>query len=149
VIPSTIWTDPDAIFSTKACSAGCGGLTSDHYFHAAFPTEILQQSLAIHNLELLAILVAARLWGSQWTGLRILVRSDNFVVVQALNSGKASDPFLAAGLHELWFVAACNAFEVRAVHLSSSENRAADLLSPWHLDSRYASHFLSLPILVV
>ena len=70
-------------------------------------------------------------------------------MVQALNSGKASDSFVAASLHELWFGAACNESEVRVVHLSSSENRAADLLSPWHLDSRYASHFLSLPILVV
>ena len=146
VIPSNVWTEPDAIFSTDACLTGCGGLSSTHYFHAVFPPGMLQQSLAIHNLELLAILVAVRLWGHHWPGLRILVRCDNFAVVQGLNSGKARDSFLAAALRELWFVAARHEFELRAAHLSSSENRAADLLSRWHLDNSYASQFCAMPL---
>ena len=90
--------------------------------------------------------MAVRLWDRHWPGLRILVRCDNFALVQALNSGKAWDSFLAAALRELWFVAARHEFELRAAHLRSSENRAADLLSRWHLDNSYASQFCAMPL---
>ena len=74
-----------------------------------------------------------------------LVYCGNLAVFQALNSGKLRDPFLVAGLRELWFFAACSELELRAVHLSSSAKRAADLLSHWHLDSSYAAQFQVLP----
>lgn len=38
-------------------------------------------------------------------------------------------------LRELWLTAAIHDFELRAVHLEGQSNRAADLLSRWHLSS--------------
>ena len=33
IIPTADWCSPDAIFATDACLSGCGGLTSDQFFH--------------------------------------------------------------------------------------------------------------------
>ena len=51
---------------------------------------------SIHHREVLAILVAARLWGHLWQNLRILVHCDNAAVVSSLNSGRVQDPTLAS-----------------------------------------------------
>ena len=36
--------------------------------------------------------------------------------------------------------------ELRAVHLPGEENRAADLLSRWHVDSSFEARFQLLPV---
>ena len=77
-------------------------------------------------MEALAILVARRLLGSSWWGLRIIVQCDNEAVVSSLNSGRVQDSLLAVCLRAIWFEAASHEFELRATHLSSSVNRLAD-----------------------
>ena len=143
LIPTQLWSAPDSIFSTDACLTGCGGMSSEQYFHVEFPPEVLLQFTAIHLLEALAIVIALRLWGRYWRGLRIMVHCDNFSVVSSLNSGRVQDKLLAACLREIWFLAAVHEFEIRACHLSSSENRGADLLSRWHLNSSFQNEFFS------
>ena len=145
IISSLSWTAPDTVFSTDACLSGCGGLSSSQYFHVVFPSDVLAVYAQIHLLEALAILVAVRLWGHLWSGLRIQVFCDNAAVVSALSSGKVKDRLLAGILRDIWFVAASFDFELRAIHLSGEENRAADLLSRWHLDSVYEERFRRLP----
>ena len=143
LIPTQTWSAPDSIFSTDACLTGCGGMTTDEYFHVSFPSEVLSRFSAIHLLEALVIVVALRLWGRHWRGQRIVVYCDNFSVVSSLNSGRVQDKLLASCLREIWFLAAVHEFELRACHLSSSENRGADLLSRWHLKSSFRDEFLS------
>ena len=76
---------PDAVFATDMCLSGCGGLTSHQFFHIEFPREVKAKFPSIHHLEVLAIhAMAARLWGSQWRGLRLLVYCDNAAVVTVL-----------------------------------------------------------------
>ena len=98
----------------------------------------------IHHLELLTVLLAIRLWGHQWCGLRILVHCDNAAVVSSLNSGCVQDPLLAACLHELWFLVASYEFELWAVHLPSADNRLADLLSLSHLHPMFQAESVTL-----
>ena len=141
IIPTSTWSSPDAVFATDACLSGCGGLTSHQFFHIEFPRVVKDRFPSIHHLEVLAILLAARLWGSQWQGLRLLVYCDNVAGVSSLNSGHVQDTILAACLRELWFLAASHEFELRAVHLSSAANRLADLLSRWHLNLKFQEEF--------
>lgn len=141
IIPTSAWSSPDAVFATDACLSGCGGLTCHQFFHIEFPRKVKDKFPSIHHLEVLAILLAARLWGSQWRGLRLLVYCDNAAVVSSLNSGRVQDSILAACLRELWFLAASHEFELRAVHLSSAANRLADLLSRWHLNLKFQEEF--------
>ena len=93
IIPTSAWSSPDAIFATDACLSGCGGLTRQNFFHSEFPHDDMDKFPSIHHLEVLAILVAARLWGLLW---RNLVHCDNAAVVSSLNSGRVQDPFWLA-----------------------------------------------------
>jgi len=107
--------------------------------HKEFPADVVVRFPFIHQLECLAILVAARLWGSAWKGQRLAVFCDNEAVVQVLNSGKTRDALLGKLLHNIWLVASTHEFELRAMHLPGVENRVADLLSRWHLNPKYYS----------
>ncbi|KAK3745939.1 hypothetical protein QZH41_012754 [Actinostola sp. cb2023] len=139
MINSSPWSEPGAIFTSDACLQGCGAICGNQYFHAEFPAFILSQALDILNaLELLTIVVAAKLWGSRWKGFRIMVRCDNLVSVTVINSGRSKDLFLNECLRELCYLSAFFEFELRGVHLPGIENRACDLLSRWSLD-RFAS----------
>ncbi|XP_070571747.1 uncharacterized protein [Ptychodera flava] len=120
------WSRPDDIFSSDACLTGCGGCTSAHYFHAEFPSSILNLDLHINALELLAVTVATKLWGNEWGGKRIQVYCDNEATVTVINTGRTRDRFMACCLRELYFIAATCCFEIRAVHLAGSCNRVAD-----------------------
>ena len=106
IISSLVWTAPDAVFSTDACLPGCGGLTQSQYFHVQFPADVLARFSEIHLLEVLAILVALRLWGHLWAGCRIQVFCDNAAVVSALTSGRVKDQSLAAISREIWYLTA-------------------------------------------
>ena len=143
LIPTQSWSAPDSIFSPDVCLTGCGGMSSEQYFHVEFPPQVLLRFTAIHLLEALPIVIALRLWGHLWRGRRIMVHCDNFSVVSSLNSGRVRDKLLAVFLREIWFLAAVHEFELRACHLSSSENRGADLLSHWHLNSSFQKEFFS------
>ena len=142
-IPTELWSASDSIFSTDACLTGCGGMSSDQYFHVKFPPEVLLRFTAIHLLEALAIVKALHLWGRHWRGLRILIYCDNFSVVSSLNSGRVQDKLLLVCLREIWFLAAVHELEICACHLLSSESRGADLLSHWHLNSSFQNEFFS------
>ena len=94
IIYTSCWSSPDEVFAPDACLTGCGGCSGSRIFHKEFPADVLVQFPFIHQLECLAILVAVRLWGSAWKGLRLTVFCDNEAVVQVLNSGKTREPFL-------------------------------------------------------
>ena len=125
------WTSPDAVFSTDACIAGCGGVCDDQYFHRVFPPSISEQILDISSLELLTIVAALKLWGARWTGLHITVRCDSDVAITVVNTGRCRNPFINSCLHEISYFAALHEFEVCCVHIPSVSNHFANLLSRW------------------
>ena len=113
---------PDCVFATDACLTGCGGICGSSVFHAPFPEWVLQNFSAIHQLEFLALLVAIRLWGARWAGLRVQVYCDNAAVVTVINSGKTSDLLMGTILRNTWLHVSSQEFEIRAVHLSGVTN---------------------------
>ena len=50
LIPTQLWSAPDGVFSTDSCLTGCGGMSSDQYFHVIFPQDVLLRFPAIHHL---------------------------------------------------------------------------------------------------
>ena len=142
IICDVPWSAPDCVFATDACLTGCGGVCGRSVFHAPFPDWVLQQFTAIHQLEFLAFLVAVRLWGALWAGLRVQVYCDNAAVVTVINSGKTSDSLMGTILRNTWLQVSAQEFEIRAVHLPGVTNRLADYLSRWHLDeAKYSGLF--------
>lgn len=141
LIPRITWSSPDAIFATDSCLTGCGGVNATSFFHSPYPQSILDLNLPIHCLELLAVTVAVKLWGSSYGGMKVQIYCDNSAVVSVLNSSKTKDQFLASCLRKLWFYVSFYEFEIRAVHLSGTDNRLPDLLSRWHINNDFSNLF--------
>ena len=134
MIKTMDWSKVDQIFSTDACLTGCGALCNNNFFHREFPDFVKQINLSIVHLECLAIMVAIKYWYCSWHGYKITIYCDNEAVCHVINSGKTKDSVLLNCLREITYVACINEFQLRAVHLSSKENRLSDLLSRWHLN---------------
>ena len=137
------WSSPDKIFASDACLQGCGAWNNENrqFFHKTFPEKILRQKLSINALELLTIVVAAKVWGKGWKRKRIVVQCDNEVSVMVLNTGRCRNPILANCLRELELLAARHKFEIRAHHISGVENRIPDALSRWDIDPMQRERF--------
>ena len=140
-IPPIIWTEPDVVLSTDSSLKGCGGICHYQYFHSSYPVWILDQSLPIHKLEMLSVLIAIRFWGSHCTGSKVQIFCDNEPVVRVINSSKTKDEFLSTCLRELWLVVSTYGFELRCVHLPGVDNRVADWLSRWDMHPQYPELF--------
>ena len=140
-IPSAIWTEPDVTFATDSCLVGCGGICSGEYFHIGFPKKIRDQGLPIHSLEMLAVLLAVRIWGAHLQTLKIQIYCDNEAAVRVINSGKTKDSFLGSCIRELWLEVSKYGFQLRAVHLPGEQNRVPDWLSRWDCGQSYRDLF--------
>lgn len=146
LIPQLQWSQPDAIFSTDSCLSGCGGILNIHqrYFHSIFPNFILDMKLDINSLELLAMVVALKLWGSLLRGYRVQVYCDNAASVAVVNSGRSRCEFLNSCLREIAYLCATYEIQIHCLHICGSDNRVSDYLSRWHLEDSYSSKFFDL-----
>ena len=117
MITSNNCSSPGEVFTTDACLTGCSGICERYYFHAEFPEFITIQRLDINSLEVLTTVVALKLWGHLWRGLRLNGRCNNEVAVTALNSGRCRNAFVSSCLREVYFLAATHEFEIHAVRL--------------------------------
>lgn len=138
------WSKPDAIFSSDSCLTGCGGFWNGFYFHTQFPAEILEKHFHISVLEMLAVIIALKLWGARFKGLRIVIYCDNKSVCDIISSGKSRSEPLQDCLREICYLASIHQFEIKAQHLTSEQNRISDLLSRWHLDKTNETKFKEL-----
>ena len=140
-LPSSIWTEPDVTLATDSCLLGCGGICLDEYFHTGFPHHIDDQGLPIHCKEMLAVLIAVRVWGRRLQGLKIQIYCDNESVVTVINSGRTKDNFMASCIREIWLEVSKYSYQLRAVHLPGEENRVPDWLSRWDCGQEYRDLF--------
>ena len=128
------WCLPDEICSSDSCLHGCGGFWLGKYFHVSFPTKFKERNFHITILEMFAIVICLKLWGSNFKGKKIQMFCDNKSICQVVNSGKTKVEILQDCLREIAFLAAIHEFQVKLVHLDSKSNRLSDLLSRWDLD---------------
>ena len=95
---------PDSILATDASGTGLGGTCLHEYFHLKIPPQYIGYNIAY--LEVLAVIVAIKLWGDKLFGSKVVVNCDNLAVVQVLNNGRSRDLFLQAAMREVAFLAA-------------------------------------------
>lgn len=126
---------PNAVIAADACLTGAGGTFTPEgrqghmeFYRCPFPEHVMQgTSIAI--LELWALILALKLWGGQLSGKMVVAHCDNEAVANLINSGKARDERLQAGLREVCFLAAKHEFEISARFWPGVLNRLPDLLS--------------------
>ena len=93
---------------------------------------------------MLNILVAIRVWGSQWQGKAIRIACDNQAVVMVLNSGKTRDLTLAAIARNLFMEAAHFDILLKTVHIMGVCNEIADSLSRWSISENFRQQVYKL-----
>ena len=134
------------VTSDAAGSAGYGAYFQLEWFNGLwFPH---QQHESIAYKELFPVVIAAHLWGPQWSKKHILFRSDNEAVVFILTSRSSKTPSLMRRLRSLLMAAARFHFTFSSQHIPGVQNPIADALSRfnWQEFRRLAPHAQPCPV---
>ena len=123
----------DYICTTDAApSEGIGGFWCNQAFYFKFNHHGNQ--LHSTEAELLALLMATVLWGDDWSGHRILWRTDCLCHVRGLFKLRSTAPNLLPIHNELdWFQVKQN-FAFAAEHIAGKDNILADKLSRGYVE---------------
>ncbi|MGL4905857.1 MAG: reverse transcriptase domain-containing protein [Plesiomonas sp.] len=117
------------LFTDAAPSIGFGGFYQGRWFASPWPPQLQDSSQSSALFELYPLVVAAFLWGKEWTASSIVVHCDNEATVHCINKGRSNSPALMPFLRRLIWISACDQFIIIAKHVSGSENQIADSLS--------------------
>ena len=91
------------------------------WFAGKWPSESHTLSIAVK--ELIPIVLAAHIWGHEWSRKRILFKCNNQAVVSCLKYGSCRDRHLAFLLRDLAIKAITSSFTYSAVHIPGCRNQ--------------------------
>ena len=113
-----------------ACPRGLGGVWwGEQFYRVPLPESIKGLGLPISSIECYNLLVALRLWVSSWRALTVLIFSDNWATVCAMQLGRAQDSLISSVMREAWLLAALGDVELVIRHLPGADMGVADALS--------------------
>ena len=121
-----VWTD----------ASGCGAFvpTSHEWLQLQWPdsypageVQLKEESIALK--ELLPIVLACGVWGSNWTNQTVIVHCDNLGVVSLVNTGYSRIRTIMHLLRSLFFIRERFQLEVWATHVPGMRNVLADAIS--------------------
>ena len=120
-----------------ACLSGCGAFNALQFYSRAFPQWVQDRQHHISRLELLNVVVAARLWAPGWRGKKVAIYCDNMAACCAMTSGRSHDPYLAACVRAIFVCTTASDVELLISHRPGAEMGPADALSRAHLSVKY------------
>ena len=120
---------PRDIMASDATPTGSGAWYDTEYWSEPFPHFLQDPQIPIHQKEFWALIVAAKLWGDQWSGRSIVLFCDNDSVVETIEKRKPRDPMLASLLREFLFIVVRKKFHPIVRKIESKRNEIADFLS--------------------
>ena len=127
-------------FSTDACLTGIGGKFRNEYFWEEIPETwknlVKMGQMHILHVEMMALVIATKLWKHYFNGLKIEIDCDNMGVLEIINRGRARDMKLQQMLRELTFVTATHHCEIHVKYIRSEDNLISDRLSRAACDER-------------
>lgn len=118
-----------SIVSDASGSWGSGAIFGQDWFQLQWAGLGAIGSQNITIKELLPIVVAAALWGSQWAGKTIQAQCDNIAVVAMVNARSCCETEAMHLLRCLAFLEAKYSFLLWASHIPGAQNTLADALS--------------------
>ena len=119
------------VSSDAAGSLGFGAIFNGHWFCGEWA--VSQQSPSMAYKELFPIVVAAHLWGSQWSTRQVEFLCDNKPVMAVLSSGTSRDADLMVLLRYLALLAVRHSFSFKVSSVRGKANLVADSLSRFQL----------------
>ncbi|XP_076592777.1 uncharacterized protein LOC143324302 [Chaetodon auriga] len=117
------------LFTDAAPSIGFGGYYNGKWFSAMWPGEFTSLSPSSIICELYSIVIAAILWGHEWSKKIIVIHSDNSAVVNIINKGRSHVLDIMQFIRRLTLMSAQHQFIIRASHIPGHKNLIADSLS--------------------
>ncbi|VDI05554.1 Hypothetical predicted protein [Mytilus galloprovincialis] len=119
------------LFTDAASTIGFGGFFRGKFFYSTWPLELpsLTNNLSIAFLELYPIVVAALLWGPEWSCKRILFWCDNEATVAIVKKGRSKTLEIMKLMRQLTWCAAKYNFYFSAKHVPGYKNQISDALS--------------------
>ena len=127
-----------------ACLTGCGAIYGYEYYSTVFPDFVLANNHHIAHLELLNIVVAAKIWGCQWRNTTITVYCDNTAAVSVLTTGRGRDPYLLSCAREIFYLSVVHQFTLHPQHMPGRDMMLADSLSRAHMSPSFQAIYKSL-----
>ena len=124
------------VHSDASGSWRCGALCQQKWFNLPWSAQLQTCSIAVK--ELVPVVVAAALYGSQWRGKIVTFRVDNIAVVEVLNSTSCRDSHLMHLVRLLVFLASHHNFWFTASHIQGKQNTLADALSRNNMNFFYS-----------
>ena len=113
--------------SDASGSWGCGAWCGTKWFQ--YPWNVSVMRLDITVKELVPIVIAAAIWGSEWRGTQVTCYCDNQAVVAVMGSRSCREKHLMHLLRCLFFFEAHYQFRICCRHIPGSRNGIADDLS--------------------
>ena len=112
---------------TDASGTGFAAVFGNRWIQGRFPDSWLTANIAIK--ELLPIVLAVKLWGSEMRNSRILFMSDNQSVVFVINTKTSKESNMMELLRDLVLTTMTNNIDFQAKHIPGKHNVIPDLLS--------------------
>ena len=120
--------NPDVLIVSDASGSwGCGAFSLPNWFHLKWSPNMQIFPIAIK--ELFPVVVAAAIYGNQWSGKLVQFKVDNLAVVQVLQATYSREPHLMHLVRLLVFFAAHFNFWFSASHIAGTDNSLPDSLS--------------------
>ena len=129
--PKKLYSTDLMLFTDAARYKGFGAIYGAHWIQAKWPRELYNED--IDFLELFAILAAARTWGHEWKGRRVVFVTDNKPITQIWQKGSTPSPNIMTLVRKLYLHAAISHFSVSFKFIFSFHNAVADALSRFQM----------------
>ena len=91
---------------------------------------------------MLNLVVALRLWASEWAHSAVKFFYDNWAVVQVVKTGKTRDAFLGDGSRIIWLLMATYDIDLQIEHIVGKKNIYAYALSQFYSSKHINSDLL-------
>ena len=136
-IDSDVSNEDIELYTDASSKLGFGGYYAGAWFQDKWPTELdftKTDSLSMALLELYPIVMAAMLWGHNWSRKRIIFHCDNQATVQILRKGRSPCSRIMLLMRRLTYCAAINNFVVYSEFIPGICNEIGDALSRFQMD---------------
>ena len=132
-VPDTrrIYSTDMLLFTDATKYMGMGAIYGTRWIQSSWPNQICGEN--INFLELFAIVAAARTWGHEWKGRRVVFVTDNKSITQVWDKGTTPSPNIMSLVRKLYLHAAISHFTVSFKHIFTYENATADALSRFQM----------------
>jgi hypothetical protein len=135
-----VTTNADFHLFTDASGVGFGVFFNNRWFQGRWPPEFPTLTNTAANmalLELFPIIVAAVIWGKEWSRKRILFHCDNMATVHIIKKGRSKTPIIMRLMRKLTLCAARYNFTVHSIHVPGRFNVISDCLSRFQEMSKF------------